>query len=223
MSRKYYNAAYDNDLPPLPSWEKDHVAVVRYMESSSPELSSTEREDRESNTIGNDAIKVQYARKYAKFLQPPEDAITPIQVDTPLTAPPLLSASKAPVYVPPAPKTTQSPPNFVKARSPPHPLPPPPDKSSLPSTAATSASGSPQSDKAVTALPGTMSSRNARERSRAGERSGTRARTGSKRAAQRKPTLVRRWKSIFKDIFTYHPVDESQFERIEDRHWTDDY
>ena len=32
----------------------------------------------------------------------------------------------------------------------------------------------------------------------------------------------RRWKLVFKDMFTRDPVDDSQFETIEDRHWTDE-
>ncbi|KAM0695589.1 hypothetical protein Q7P36_004070 [Cladosporium allicinum] len=35
--------------------------------------------------------------------------------------------------------------------------------------------------------------------------------------------LGKRFKSAFRDIFKKDPIDESQFERISDRHWTDEY
>lgn len=186
----------------------------------------------------NADIKVQYVKRRAHLLQSPEDAVTPIEVDVPRTAPPLGASSRTPVYLPPAPKSTQHPPTFVVT---PGYLPTPKtaqgvptfvktpapcsDKSSQTSTVTTSASGSPESEKVVTSLPGTMSSRNAREREREPPYLRPRARdrrVSSKKPLPRKPTLARRWRAIFRDIFSHHPVDESQLQRIEDRHWTDE-
>jgi hypothetical protein len=40
---------------------------------------------------------------------------------------------------------------------------------------------------------------------------------------QNQAGLGKRLKSAFRDIFKRNPVDDSQFERISDRHWTEDY
>jgi hypothetical protein len=42
-------------------------------------------------------------------------------------------------------------------------------------------------------------------------------------AKQDQVGLGKRFKSAFRDIFKKDPVDDSQFERISDRHWTDEY
>lgn len=70
----------------------------------------------------------------------------------------------------------------------------------------------------VTPFPGTMTSRDERK-------SAPRKHTSSKKHSQRKLSLAHRCKAMVKDIFTHRPVDESELDRIESRHWTeeDDY
>jgi len=82
---------------------------------------------------------------------------------------------------------------------------------------------SPPVRQAPKALPGTMSSRGGRDRD------ATRTRTKSANRGHRSQSkddskpFGMRFKSAFKDIFKKDPVDESQFERITDKHWTEDY
>ncbi|KAK5007947.1 hypothetical protein LTR28_004636 [Elasticomyces elasticus] len=77
----------------------------------------------------------------------------------------------------------------------------------------------------VKAMPGTMSSRTSRKRSDGRNRT----RSISKERRRRKAVpeletapLASRMKTAFKDMFKKDPIDESRFERIESRHWTDD-
>lgn len=81
-------------------------------------------------------------------------------------------------------------------------------------------------EKRVVAMPGTMSSRPTRHQSRSSTR--TRSSSRDQRPGSRQGRgvksgpLGRRFKSAFKDMFKKDPIDESSFERIGDRHWTDE-
>lgn len=79
------------------------------------------------------------------------------------------------------------------------------------STTTTSTCASPREALFVTALPGTMSTGDARNTT-----------TLSEPSSQRRRTLAHRCKSAVKEMFTHRPVDESQFERIKSRHWAED-
>lgn len=102
--------------------------------------------------------------------------------------------------------------------------PTPPD--SVSRSSLRSASASPPSRPASKALPGTMSSRASRNRS--GSHNATKVgasehQSDNSQANNDQTGMGKRLKSAFRDIFKKDPVDDSQFERISDRHWTDDY
>lgn len=116
-------------------------------------------------------------------------------------------------------KTTSQPtPTFV-----PQAPPSPPDSVSYSSLR--SASASPPTHPVSKALPGTMSSRASRKHSATHSRSksGRDSRSDRQQAKQGQDGLGQRFKSAFRDIFKKDAVDESQFERISDRHWTEEY
>jgi hypothetical protein len=156
------------------------------------------------------------------------------------TAPlPPTTLPKSPPYDAPAygraayDERTYSKPPFRKAASQPtqphvphvHHAPPTPPESE--SRSLRSASASPPINPATKALPGTMSSRASRNRS--ASQSQVKPRTKEHRSSHPEPSkedqagLGKRFKSAFRDIFKKDPIDESQFERISDRHWTDEY
>lgn len=122
-------------------------------------------------------------------------------------------------------------PAFRKASSQPPPshLPqaPPTPPDSVSKASLRSASASPPIRTETKALPGTMSSRAAgRTRSVPHAKSksaGREQRSDCHQAKQDQAGLGKRFKSAFRDIFKKDPVDDSQFERISDRHWTEDY
>jgi hypothetical protein len=89
-----------------------------------------------------------------------------------------------------------------------------------------SASASPPSRPISKALPGTMSSREGHSQSAPVNKTkatGCERWPGRRQAKQDQTGLGKRVKSAFRDIFRKDPVDDSQFERISDRHWTDEY
>ena len=80
--------------------------------------------------------------------------------------------------------------------------------------------------KPVVAMPGTMSSRPlgtespTRQRRRGASRDrNVRSRGNGSKA----PALGTRFRSAFHDIFHKSPMDGNSFERIEDKHWSDDW
>lgn len=115
--------------------------------------------------------------------------------------------------------TDQRTPTFV-----PQAPPTPPDSVSRASLRSSSAS--PPIRPPSKALPGTMSSRASRNRSASHGRakfSGQGGRSDRPMGKQDNSGLGKRFKSAFREIFKKDPVDETQFERISDRHWTDEY
>ncbi|TKA24294.1 hypothetical protein B0A50_06763 [Salinomyces thailandicus] len=136
------------------------------------------------------------------------------------------SPYETPLYTPPPPKS--SPPTQDSTA-------PPTPPESLSNSSSSSSSSScppvptttrqqPQSSGATnTALPGTMSSRS-RENSRLRTKSSPRSRSSaSKHGQSDSDNFGKRFKSAVKEMFKRNPIDESQFERIEDRHWTEEY
>lgn len=102
--------------------------------------------------------------------------------------------------------------------------PTPPD--SVTRSSLCSASASPPSRPVSKALPGTMSSRASRNRS--GSHNTAKAGAREHQSDHQQPNsdqtgIGKRLKSAFRDIFKKDPIDDSQFERISDRHWTDEY
>lgn len=217
--------------PTLPPWEVRSVAQVPFMEPGSPPLMQrddqgffTSRMALQSHSRPRLATTVSappYSSEYSSPIS--EDSSTnpwrttaAAQSDARLPPSYETQTYETASYIPPAPKT--APPTSAPiAKAPPT----PPESISRSSTKSPSAS--PPIRQAPKALPGTMSSRGGRDRD------ATRARTKSASRGHRShskddsKTLGLRFKSAFKDIFRKDPVDESQFERITDKHWTEDY
>ncbi|KAK3074979.1 hypothetical protein LTR53_002149 [Teratosphaeriaceae sp. CCFEE 6253] len=97
--------------------------------------------------------------------------------------------------------------------------PTPPDSSK--GSSESSVGGSPRSRQTVTALPGTMSSR-----SRGPSRSRAKGQMRPHNAAKKDRAPMgfgKRCKSTFKGMFKRDAIDESQYEHLSDRHWTEEY
>lgn len=123
-------------------------------------------------------------------------------------------------YPTPSRKASSQPPSKYIPPAPPT----PPD--SITKDSLRSASASPPIRPESKALPGTMSSRAVRNRSASHNRAkslGRDNRTTRPQSKQDQTGLGKRFKSAFRDMFKKDPVDESQLERISDRHWTDEY
>jgi len=73
----------------------------------------------------------------------------------------------------------------------------------------------------VMAMPGTMSSRPTR--SDPPPRNRRRAGSAERQSRRSSPPLGSRFRSAFKDIFQKSSPDPTTFERIEDKHWSDDW
>ncbi|KAK4937172.1 hypothetical protein LTR66_002558 [Elasticomyces elasticus] len=74
-------------------------------------------------------------------------------------------------------------------------------------------------------ISGTMSGRTSRKRSDGRNQTQSISKEGCRRKASPEleiAPLASRMKTAFKDVFKRDPIDESRFERIESRHWTDD-
>lgn len=193
------------------------MAQVPYMDSTSESLSSAEREAlpslwaARSNIVTHPKVGMDTSHRNAAHTSPraSEECSHAWGVKTPLTAPPP-PVYETPIYIPPGPKSEPCPPSFVKAP------PTPPDSESW-SCTTTSTFGSPQLKQSPGTLPGTMSSGHAQSHTP------TRTSNGpSGRDARRRLSRMQRWKSAFKDMLTHRPVDDSNFEHIEARHWTDE-
>ena len=231
--------------PVLPPWEVRSVSQVPFIEPGSPPL--VRRDDQGFFAIGSApranhrpklsaTISAPCASEYSSPVEhngsypwkeappvPPNQVPTQPAYETPVTKAPMHYRpayddpnSSKPVFRKAA---SQPPPTFV-----PQPPPTPPDSVSRCSVRSTSAS--PPLRPASKALPGTMSSRATRNRSASHHqaKSGPREdRNDQLQAKQDQAGLGKRFKSAFRDIFKKDPVDDSQFERISDRHWTDDY
>lgn len=205
----------------LPPWEAREVVQVPFIDASSPSLSDAERR----------ALSDLWAQPRAPLPTPPkhyDHKARSASTDSGLfhsehhgstnSSPPqaIHAPYETPIYVPPPPKTA---PPFQKEIGPKAPPTPPESLSNSPSCSNTLVSAPPPPP-AVTALPGTMSSRS-RENSRHRGKS-HRSRSASKHSKSDSTNFGKRFKVAFKDMFKRNPIDESQFERIEDRHWTDE-
>lgn len=232
---------YQNPTPAAtPPWERRNVAQVPYMRTNSPPLTETER----------NALPSFWASQTTTQLQPPlgehvragkgnnygPSPISPAKdnrdwtnAQQPLSAglPPTQQMPYESVRIPTAPITAPALPSFVKA-------PPSPPQSFTMSRSSTTSDNSrthtasppvaapPPPASAPPALPGTMS-----RRERTPSRSRTRSTWPDKENHSRKSStdskpFGQRFKSGFKNMFKRDPIDESQFERIGDKHWTDE-
>jgi hypothetical protein len=224
--------------PVLPPWEVRSVSQVPFMEPGSPGLVQRDEQGffRQSSYANHRpklsaSMSAPHVDEYScpaseHSASNPRKSAAPLPPTTFPQSPPY----DAPAYGRAAyDERTYSKPPFRKAASQPaqsyvHQAPPTPPESE--SRSLRSASASPPINPATKALPGTMSSRASRNRS--ASQSQVKPRTKEHRSSHPEPKedqagIGKRFKSAFRDIFKKDPIDESQFERISDRHWTDEY
>lgn len=211
-----------NNGEPSPPWEQRHIAQVPYMTPDSPPLTQAEQHALPSLWASRENSRHERSKSYTLY-HAREDSETgnpqwPSRTPStgPINAPPHSKPHEL-AQIAPGPKSAPQLPTFVKGP------PSPPDSARL-SRSSISKSASPNhsprigSKPSITAMPGTMS---ARERSRSRHRPTLSQDQVVKEEAEHLP-LGRRVKEAFKDVFKRNPVDETKFERIEDRHWADD-
>lgn len=211
--------AFGLDTP----WQTDTFPQLPRRGKSEPRLPGTEKpRPSRSNSVkaprpAKRSVTQRSDPSQYRGTPPPENSTRLLRAQGSLSAEPSPRPYETPTFSPEALRAAPSPPPcYTKAL----PLTSPDsftdEKKSRSSS--TDKSVSPSSKQVVHVLPGTMSARNGRSRASSRQR-GERSRGGKKK----KPaTGVRRWKVAFREIFTKNPVDETQFERIEDRHWTDE-
>lgn len=236
---------YREHQPILPPWEARSVAQVPFMESSSPTPPR-------AHDTGLSATRPTSQANHRPKLSVSASAPCGIDYSSPISlyssSMPWKSAAIEPSGRPAAmplyetyERQEQShdrpayehpdnfKPVFRKTASQPAPsyapqVPPtPPD--SVSRSSLRSASASPPSRPVSKALPGTMSSRASRNRSGSHNRSEVGAREyrfDHNQADNDQTGIAKRLKSAFRDMFKKDSVDESQFERISDRHWADE-
>lgn len=209
-------SAYHDSKTYVAPWERENIAQVPYVDSSAPSLSSAERDGlpalwaTRSNTISSKRPRIEAHTKGTSNSSYSTSTFAEGtgQVTTPRTAPPSRMPYETPVFIPRAPLSEPHPPSFVKAP------PTPPDSETWSDTTA-STSASPQSRQTIDPVPRTLASRTMS----AEKRTQTRDRSCHSR---KDPTKMKRLRLAFKELFTHHSVDESHYERIESRHWTDE-
>jgi hypothetical protein len=231
--------------PSLPPWEVRSMAQVPFMQPGSPPPA---RRDEQGFFAVGPTSHADHRPKLSATISAPcgQDYPSPVAEQSSScpwgTAPaPSKSHSVGPSYETSAYQRPThdrsayedpsiSKPSFRKTASQPPPScasqPPPTPPDSVSRASLRSASASPPIRPASKALPGTMSSRASRNRSASQSRPKPGAREHRSDRQQSKHDqagLGKRFKSAFRDIFKKDPVDDSQFERISDRHWTDDY
>lgn len=231
--------------PVLPPWEVRSVSQVPFIEPGSPPLAR--RDEQGFFAIGS-TPRANHRPKLSATISAPcgseysspvdQSSSYPWKEPAPVPHHQVPSqpsyetpVARAPIHQKPAYDDSNVPkPVFRKAASQPPPTfvpqapPTPPDSVSRCSVRSTSAS--PPLRPASKALPGTMSSRATRNRSASHHQTKSAPREDRTESPQAKPDqagLGKRFKSAFRDIFKKDPVDDSQFERISDRHWTDEY
>ena len=238
-TRRYYH-------PVLPPWEVRNIAQVPYMEPGSPPLA---RRDDQGFFATQTPSKPNHRPKLSTTTSAPcgseysspvdeHSSSNPWKTNAPLPSSSFSAAHtyEAPVYQrsthdrPAYEDPSQFKPAFRKASSQPPinhvPQAPPTPPDSVSRSSFRSASASPPIPTETKALPGTMSSRATRNRSVSHVKSksaGREHRPDRHETKQDQAGLGKRFKSAFRDIFKKDPVDDSQFERISDRHWTEDY
>ncbi|KAM0712039.1 hypothetical protein Q7P37_011133 [Cladosporium fusiforme] len=228
-------------LPVLPPWEVREVAQVPFVRSGSPPVAERDTQGffmARPTTHGKHRPKLSTSTSApggSEYASPVSEhsSTNPWKTTEPLpSSPPAAMPSNdtpayerpaygAPGHYVPTPQklVDQRPPTYI-----PQAPPTPPDSVSRASLR--SASASPPIRPASKALPGTMSSRASRNRS--ASQHGTKStghdrRTNHAQGKQDNTGLGKRFKSAFREMFKKDPVDETQFERISDRHWTEEY
>lgn len=224
--------------PVLPPWEKRTVGQVPFMEPRSPPL--VERDNQGFFIVRPRSNTTNHRPKLSTSTSAPcnSEYVSPVSEHS--TSNPWRSVGPPP-SAPPAPLPTYETQTFEReaheqmsqnaftkshaSQPPPKHLPqaPPTPPDSVSRTSFRSASASPPVRPKSKAMPGTMSSRNRSASISRGKSSGRERRSAQSEDKENQSGLGKRFKSAFRDIFKKDPVDESQFERIADRHWTDEF
>ncbi|RMY49374.1 hypothetical protein D0865_07523 [Hortaea werneckii] len=214
----------------VPPWERREVVQVPFVDAASPSMSDSERRacpdpwDQPAKSFSDPHIKLERKKSEPNNEQSrplAEQEANPRNREYGPWSPHFAASApyETPLYVPQPPKTAPPSQKHMGPKAPPTP------PESL-SNSSSFSSPPVNADKAlppvITAFPGTMSSRS-RENSRQRTRSSNRGRSTSKHGKSDSANFGKRFKSAFKGIFTRSPIDESKFERIEDRHWTEEY
>lgn len=214
-----------------PPWERQDVVPVPFMDASSPSLSDTEHR----------ALPDLWAQPRISPPGPPhidEDRKTPVSDDEKTCSStetnrkqwdqdhgPWISDFQSPapyetqVYIPQPPKTAPPPQKQVGPKAPPSPPETLSNSSSFSCPAGTAGQTPPVP---IVPFPGTMSNRS-RENGKVRARSSNGGRIASKHSRSDSANFGTRFKTAFRGMFTRSPIDESQLERIEDKHWTEEY
>lgn len=196
------NSAPSRDtLKQRPPWEVPALPQVPYMAASAQPLSTPERQ----------ALPSLWATRTSNA-----SSLRPVHEPGPLAP----TSPKESLWLPSGYNTPRRPPTPPSTRGSTF------RSESAPAVPAYERSYTPPSSerkRPVVALPGTMSSRSVPSQSPARSRDASSTRKQSRRCRQREDTvpLSRRLRTAMKDLFRKDPVDENQFERIEDRHWTE--
>ncbi|KAK3676949.1 hypothetical protein LTR78_003154 [Recurvomyces mirabilis] len=206
-----------------PPWESRSIAQVPYIDSKSQPLSETERRalgdlwatrshsySRHRPSTSDGRKQAAYACKTSDVDPYPSSAVAaPYESFTyippgPATAPPVQSLARV-----------STPDDFTGAS-------PRPSETTSNTSSSFSATGSPLPHQMTHALPGTMASRS-RTPSRTRVKPRTRARSATRRETpEQHVKLGKRFRTVFKDMFKRNVVDESQYEALKDRHWTEE-
>lgn len=227
--------------PALPPWEVREVAQVPFVRSGSPPVA-------ERDTQGFFMVRPTTHGKHRPKLSTSTSAPCESEYTSPVSehsstnpwkstepskskTPPPMPSHDLPAYDRPTYDTpshyTPTPRRVADQRRPTHiPQAPPTPPDSVSRASLRSASASPPIQPASKALPGTMSSRASDKHSVSRSRAKSTGHDRRSDRLQNKPDqagLGKRFKSAFRDIFKKDPVDETQLERISDRHWTEEY
>ena len=177
-----------------------HTGVPGYQPQVKPKLLTTNsapQESEYSSPTSQDAVQKRWTRRrHTNAFQ----TLPPAPYETSLEVPDRRSLARPISYIA-------------------HPPPSPPKSPSSSSTK----SDAPPPQEPANALPGTMSSRVSRMQAGVGSRSKTQDHPPSSQGENEHRPISKRFTSVFRDIFKKEPIDESGFERISDRHWTDEY
>lgn len=206
-----------------PPWERQDIPRVPYMGPKSPGLNRADSSPWNTNSSSERRPNAKHSP--GSYRQRSLDDGAPTSSNArndswetnapPLTAPPrpIDAPYHTPLWAPSDPSTAPiKHHHVVTARAPPT----PPE-----SLGTSSAAASPPFAPAASGLPGTMSSR---ERTPSRSRARSSKRKDERKHEKSEPTssFGSRFKSAFKDMFKRDPVNEGDFEHLQNRHWTEE-
>lgn len=236
----------DQATADLPPWDRRSIARVPYMSRDAHRLNDVERRALQSIRAanergGSDLTRPRIHRPHPKSFngKHPLSHHEGDELPTPRTALPFTTARTPPPLAATTPRHSptfaHTPRSFISELTSQGDLPPtpPPDTVSLSrssttksfsttkSTMITSPGSSPRLlEHTIPTLPGTMSARESIVAHKPSSRS--KREQAAKKDKPDSKSLGKRLRLAMKDILKRDPIDESQFEHISDRHWTDE-